>query len=94
MNWQSLVIGAAAFVLIGVFHPLVIWGEYYFSKKIWPVFLAAGLALLAGALFCKGEILSPLLSIAGFCSLWSIKELFEQEKRVQKGWFAQNPNRK
>ena len=93
MNWQSLVIGAAAFVLIGVFHPLVIWGEYYFSKKIWPVFLAAGLALLAGSLFCKGEILSPLLSIAGFCALWSIKELFEQEKRVQKGWFAQNPNR-
>ena len=94
MNWQSLVIGAAAFVLIGVFHPLVIWGEYYFSKKIWPVFLVVGLALLAGALFCKGEILSPPLSIAGFCSLWSIKELFEQEKRVQKGWFAQNPNRK
>ena len=94
MNWQSLVIGAAAFVLIGVFHPLVIWGEYYFSKRIWPVFLAAGLALLAGALFCQGKIFSPLLSIAGFCSLWSIKELFEQEKRVQKGWFAKNPNRK
>lgn len=73
---------------------LVIWGEYYFSKKIWPVFLAVGLTLLAGALFCKGKILSPLLSIAGFCSLWSIKELFEQEKRVQKGWFAKNPNRK
>ena len=94
MNWQSLVIGAAAFVLIGVFHPLVIWGEYYFSKKIWPVFLAVGLTLLAGALFCKGKIRSPLFSIAGFCSLWSIKELFEQEKRVQKGWFAKNPKRK
>lgn len=94
MNWQSLVIGAAAFVLIGVFHPLVIWGEYYFSKRIWPVFLVAGLALLAGAFFCQGKILSPLLSIAGFCALWSIKELFEQGKRVQKGWFAKNPNRK
>lgn len=94
MNWQSLVIGAAAFGLIGVFHPLVIWGEYYFSKRIWPVFLVVGLALLAGALFCKGEILAPLLSIAGFCSLWSIKELFEQEKRVQRGWFAKNPKRK
>ncbi len=41
-----------------------------------------------------GEILSPLLSIAGFCARWSIKELFEQEKRVQKGWFAKNLNRK
>ncbi|WP_432634726.1 DUF4491 family protein [Candidatus Avelusimicrobium sp.] len=94
MNWQSLVIGAAAFVLIGVFHPLVIWGEYYFSKRIWPVFLVAGLALLVAAIFTKGAILSPLLSIAGFCALWSIKELFEQEKRVQKGWFAKNPKRK
>lgn len=41
-----------------------------------------------------GEIFYPLLSIAGFCALWSIKELFEQEKRVQKGWFAKNPNHK
>lgn len=35
-----------------------------------------------------GEILSPLLSIAGFCALWNIKELFEQEKRLRKDWFA------
>lgn len=41
-----------------------------------------------------GEILSPLLSIAGFCALWSIKELFEQKKRVRKDWFAKNPNHK
>lgn len=40
------------------------------------------------------EILSPLLSIAGFCAQWSIKELFEQEKRVRKGCFAKNPNHK
>ncbi|WP_428046148.1 DUF4491 family protein [Candidatus Avelusimicrobium fimicolum] len=32
--------------------------------------------------------------MAGFCAQWSIKELFEQEKRVQKGWFVKNPNRK
>lgn len=94
MNWQSLVIGAAAFLLIGLFHPLVIWGEYYFSKKIWPVFLAVGLGLLFAALLTQGPVLSPILSIAGFSCLWSIKELFEQEKRVQKGWFAKNPKRK
>lgn len=41
-----------------------------------------------------GEILSPLLSIAGFCALWNIKELFEQEKRLRKDWFAKNPNHK
>jgi len=26
--------------------------------------------------------------------LWSIHELFEQEKRVERGWFPKNPNRK
>lgn len=60
MNCHSLVIGAGAFLLIGLFHLLVIWGKYYFSKKIWPVFLLAGFALLLAALFTKGEILSPL----------------------------------
>ena len=35
-----------------------------------------------------------MVSILGFTCLWSIKELFEQEKRVQKGWFAKNPKRK
>ena len=30
----------------------------------------------------------------GMSSWWSILELFEQEKRVQKGWFPANPARK
>lgn len=41
-----------------------------------------------------GEILFPLLSIAGFYARWSIKELVEQEKRLRKDWFAKNPNHK
>lgn len=27
------------------------------------------------------------MAIIGICFLWSIKELFEQEKRVKKGWY-------
>ena len=33
MNWQGIVIGAAAFLIIGIFHPIVVKGEYYFSKR-------------------------------------------------------------
>ncbi|MBO7458075.1 MAG: DUF4491 family protein [Paludibacteraceae bacterium] len=27
-------------------------------------------------------------------SFWSILELFEQKKRVERGWFPKNPNKK
>ncbi|WP_423893355.1 DUF4491 family protein, partial [Filifactor alocis] len=33
-------------------------------------------------------------SFLGFCLFWSIKELFEQEKRVQKGWYPKNPKKR
>ena len=33
MNWQGIIIGISAFLIIGIFHPIVVKGEYYFSKK-------------------------------------------------------------
>lgn len=94
MNWQGIAVGALAFLIIGVFHPVVIKSEYYFSKKIWPVFLAAGILFLIGGLKVQGQVLSSTLGILGFTCLWSILELFEQEERVKKGWFPKNPKRK
>jgi uncharacterized membrane protein HdeD (DUF308 family) len=93
MNIESILVGASSFLIIGIFHPVVIKAEYYFSCNIWPLFLAAGLGLLAGALFTEGT-LSLILSLTGFCCLWSIIELFHQKKRVEKGWFPKNPKRK
>lgn len=93
MNFESIIIAVATFFIIGIFHPIVIKAEYYFSKKIWPVFLIAGLGFLAGAILTCG-LISILLAITGTSSLWAIKELFDQEKRVNKGWFPKNPSRK
>lgn len=93
MNIESILVGASSFLIIGLFHPVVIKAEYYFSYKIWPLFLLAGSGFLAGALFTKGS-LSLILSLTGFCCLWSIIELFHQKKRVEKGWFPKNPKRK
>jgi hypothetical protein len=39
-------------------------------------------------------ILSSAFAVIGMSSWWSILELIEQEKRVQKGWFPANPKRK
>ena len=53
MHFSGILIGAISFLSIGVFHPIVIKAEYYFSKSCWPVFLVAGIILM---------ILSAILS--------------------------------
>jgi hypothetical protein len=93
MYLHGLFAGAAALVIIGLFHPIVIKGEYYFGKRIWPLFLIAGLLLIAAACLVSQVYLSALLGITGFTCIWTIKELFDQEKRVERGWFPRNPSR-
>lgn len=92
--WSGVIIGAVSFLIIGIFHPVVIKCEYYFSEKIWPVFLLSGIFFCILSLFVRQIILSAALAILGFSLLWSIKELKEQTRRVEKGWFPKNPKRK
>ncbi len=94
MNVTGLVIGAAAFLCIGVFHPIVIKAEYYWGVRCWWLFLMFGIGYLAGSLFANGVVPAALLGVAGFSSLWSIIELFKQRERVRKGWFPRNPKRR
>ncbi len=94
MHATGLVIGAITFLVIGLFHPIVIWCEYHFSWKIWPLFLIGGLLLCGTSLFMAHPILSATLAVVGFSALWSIGELKQQAERVRKGWYPANPNRK
>ena len=94
MNFTGILIGVVTFLLIGLFHPIVIKAEYYFSKKIWPLFAVVGSVMLVVSLFLDDIFISVLVAVIGVTCLWSIKELFEQEKRVQRGWFPENPNRR
>ncbi len=94
MNFEGILIGAAAFLIIGIFHPIVIKGEYYIGTKMWPVFLVVGLITVGATLFIENVTLGAIVGVFGFSSLWSIKELFEQEERVRKGWFPKNPKKK
>ena len=93
LNFEGILIGIASLLIIGLFHPIVIKCEYYFSQRVWPLFLIAGLLLLAAALFAQG-LFSILLALVGVACLWSIREIKEQAQRVPKGWFPKNPNRK
>ena len=89
----GLTIGAATFLIIGLFHPLVIKGEYYFGVRCWWVFALMGLAAVAGSLWAGNILVSTLLAGWGASSFGSIGELFEQRKRVEKGWFPKRNRR-
>jgi hypothetical protein len=91
MNLTGILIGAASFLIIGILHPVVIQAEYHFGKGIWPLFLVSGLGCILASLFLQTVIPAVLLAVLGFSLLWSIRELYEQEERVQKGWFPANP---
>ena len=93
MQYEGLIIGVLAFLIIGIFHPIVIKAEYHFSEKIWPLFLLTGGGMCVLSLFAAQRIISSALGIAGCTCLWSILELKEQTKRVDKGWFPRNPKR-
>ena len=43
MNFTGIIVGLATFLIIGVFHPIVIKAEYYLGTKCWWMFLLAGI---------------------------------------------------
>lgn len=94
MNYLGIIIGIVTFIIIGIFHPIVIKAEYFFGKKVWPIFLFVGVGAIVLSLFISNVLCSTLAGVFGFSSLWSIHELFEQEERVKKGWFPKNTNKK
>ena len=94
MNFAGLIIAVTTFLVIGLFHPIVIKSEYYLGTKCWLAFALAGIIFVVASLAVKNAILSPVLGVIGCSCFWSILELFEQKKRVEKGWFPMNPKRR
>lgn len=94
MNLTGILIAISTFIIIGVFHPIIIKTEYYTGTRFWWVFMIVGIICCGIALFVDNIALSAILGVLGATCLWSIKELFEQKERVEKGWFPRNPKRK
>jgi len=94
MNFQGALIGLAAFIIIGVFHPVVVKAEYHIGVRIWPLFLVAGLGSIAASAFFEEVLWSAIAGVLGFTCLWSIRELHQQVERVKKGWFPANPSKR
>lgn len=94
MNCLGIIVGLATFIIIGIFHPLVIKAEYHLGKRCWWMFALAGVGFTALSLFIKSLVWATITGVTAFSCFWSIHELFEQENRVKKGWFPANPKRK
>ncbi|MDE6136846.1 MAG: DUF4491 family protein [Muribaculaceae bacterium] len=90
----GLAIGLCTFLIIGVFHPVVIKCEYYFGTRCWWWFLVLGTLMLAAAIVVADVFWSAVLGVTAFSSYWTILEIFEQRERVRKGWFPKNPRRR
>lgn len=93
-NITGLTIGIFTFLIIGLFHPLVIKAEYYIGVRSWWMFLVLGIVAACLSVCIENLVASILLGVVAFSALWSILEVFQQRERVRKGWFPENPRRK
>lgn len=93
LNFDGLITGLATFLIIGLFHPLVIKGEYHFGQRCRWWFFVAGIVFLVATPLTSNSLLSSLLGVTAFSCFWSIKEVKEQEERVRKGWFPKKPTK-
>ena len=94
INFDGLLIGIVTFLIIGLLHPVVVKAEYYWGTKCWWILLVLGILGVIASLFIDSVFVSAICGVFAFSSFWTIKEIFEQEERVQKGWFPRNPKRK
>lgn len=94
LNISGVIIGIATFLIIGLFHPLVIKAEYHIGVKSWWLFLVTGILFAVASLLVKDLVVSIILGVVAFSSFWGIGEVFEQKKRVERGWFPSNPKKK
>ncbi|UPS43467.1 DUF4491 family protein [Prevotella sp. E15-22] len=94
MYFTGIIIAISTFLVIGIFHPIVIKVEYHTGTRYWWLFLLLGIACIVAALFTSNEVVSAVIGVVGASALWTIGELFEQRKRVKRGWFPMNPKRK
>jgi len=94
LSVTGIIIGLATFFTIGCFHPLVIKAEYYLGTKSWIGFAIAGVLALVWSLFIDNIIGASIIGVVGFSCFWSILEVYQQKKRVERGWFPMNQERK
>ena len=93
LHFTGIIIAISTFLIIGIFHPIVIKTGYHTGTRFWWIFLIIGIFTIGAAFLIEDILLSAIHGVFGASCLWSIGELFEQRERCEKGWFPKNPKR-
>ena len=97
MNWDGLLIGIATFLIIGLFHPVVVKAEYYWGTRGWWVFLLLGLVGVVASLLLESLFWASLCGVFAFSSfimIWFVRLIetnnnykqWKKEKRFISAW--------
>ena len=79
VNFDGLLIGIATFLIIGLFHPVVVKAEYYWGTKCWWIFLLLGIAGTIASLLFENVLISAVCGVFAFSSFWTIKEVLSRK---------------
>lgn len=55
---SGLVIGICTFLIIGLFHPIVVKAEYYWGTKCWWIFLLLGIGGIIASLYTENIMIA------------------------------------
>ena len=63
INFDGLLIGIVTFLIIGLFHPVVVKAEYYWGTKCWWIFLVLGILGVIASLFIDSVFVSAICGV-------------------------------
>ncbi|MBI3287449.1 MAG: DUF4491 family protein [Chloroflexi bacterium] len=91
MEGSGLFVGAFSVIVIAFGHFWVKKLEYHVGAQVWPGVVAVGAIFILGSLFAPHWMLSVVLGILGFTTLWGAHELVDLGERVKRGWYPHKP---
>jgi len=92
MNFEGIIIGIGAFLIIEILHPVLSKPNIILEREF-GLYSLLGDFFIVLSLFIESVIIAALIGVLGFSLLWGIHELFKQEERVKKGWYPKNMKR-
>ena len=84
LYFTGIIIAVSTFLIIGIFHPIVIKVEYYWGTRQWWVFLILGIVAILVALMVANVIVSSNMLI--------IRSNKRKLRRRESGTFARWKN--
>ena len=66
INFDGLLIGIVTFLIIGMFHPVVVKAEYYWGTKCWWIFLVLGILGVIASLLIDSVLECAVCGVIAF----------------------------